>query len=378
MFAGLKTYLVWDGDDTVRIPTEMGTPKPGQMEGTTAERLTELAGRVCYDSLGVGRSSADYFDHILGVGHLSIAEHFQITLKLTGPDGFLYEIAPVLFNRPGVWVAPINDREVRLTLNPRTAFEWDRWSAHLAASIGDCFDTTRSLALGTILRGVAHGLAPRIVAKPVDGDMLAAQNWLKLKSYDVVAPLSNDEKWITVYMVGSRGFSHEQVRHGDFTAISQRSTRYCDESESPWVIHPLIQTFIDGCEPAAAATALACVQPTIDTARQSYVFWVDTLQKWLTSRGVDKVSSRKQARGAARGFLGNALETEVIFSASVAQWRHMFRMRAANAADAEIRGVFSGLLPLMKKSRYGESFADMDLATASDGIGMALSGGGAK
>ena len=41
-----------------------------QLKGTPGEQLCELAGRCCYDSLGQGRSSADYWKHILQVRHL--------------------------------------------------------------------------------------------------------------------------------------------------------------------------------------------------------------------------------------------------------------------------------------------------------------------
>jgi thymidylate synthase ThyX len=68
-----------------------------------------------------------------------------------------------------------------------------------------------------------------------------------------------------------------------------------------------------------------------DVARGTYEDIVDELTP---------VVGRKQARGAARGFLGNALSTELIFSASVAQWRRMIAQRDNEAADAEIRDLF--------------------------------------
>jgi hypothetical protein len=55
----IKAALVWDGGSNVVIPQEMGVPRADQMQGTTMERLAELAGRVCYDSLGSGRPSFD-------------------------------------------------------------------------------------------------------------------------------------------------------------------------------------------------------------------------------------------------------------------------------------------------------------------------------
>lgn len=58
--------LVYDGGE-VLIPEEMDKPSDGQMIGTQYEQLSELACRVCYDSLGRGRSSQDLHKHILEV-----------------------------------------------------------------------------------------------------------------------------------------------------------------------------------------------------------------------------------------------------------------------------------------------------------------------
>ena len=50
----------------------------------------------------------------------------------------------------------------------------------------------------------------------------------------------------------------------------------------------------------------------------------------------------------------------------------------ADAADAEIRMIFSEALPLLKAGRYGTMFEDLQLTAAGDGLGLALVGGGAR
>jgi thymidylate synthase ThyX len=87
---------------------------------------------------------------------------------------------------------------------------------------------------------------------------------------------------------------------------------------------------------------------------------------------VDAFTARKQARGAARGYLGNALFTELIFSASVAQWRRILAQRLNAAADAEIREMAADVLPILKGCRYGSDFADMNTKPSPDGIGVVL------
>src|SRR6516225_6478111 len=79
----LSARLVYDGGEAVYIPSEMGMPRDNQMQGTHAEQLCELAGRVCYDSLGKGLSSEEYHRHILEVNHTSTLEHFNFTVEFT-------------------------------------------------------------------------------------------------------------------------------------------------------------------------------------------------------------------------------------------------------------------------------------------------------
>jgi hypothetical protein len=64
------------------------------------------------------------------------------------------------------------------------------------------------------------------------------------------------------------------------------------------------------------------------------------------------------------------------FTAPVWGWKHIVQMRAADAADAEIRTVISEAVPCLKASRYGDRFADLHLVPASDGMGMSLADGG--
>jgi thymidylate synthase (FAD) len=139
----------------------------------------------------------------------------------------------------------------------------------------------------------------------------------------------------------SRGLTHELVRHRVGVAISQRSTRYVDENESPWAWHPLISEFlkahpeeIGGFGEGRIPRSTFVVQ---ETAQNAYRQVVEQLQVWLISKGADKFTARKQARGAARGLLGNALTTELVWTANCRALKTVLDQRAKGAADAEIR-----------------------------------------
>ncbi len=285
-------------------------------------------------------------------------------------------------NRPGVLVLPaLNEgdpyypRSLRITVNPRAVLEWSNWTKRFYGRTDD--QGVETSLLWKLLLEFGGTLAPNIfcMMPPVtDVDV-----WREIRQARISQPISEHEMWVSLFMSGSRGFSHEQVRHGDFTAISQRSTRYVDEDGSPWVPHPLFTQYMidqrthDADTEAKLDKMLEEIDQGVHAARDSYRQVVAALQPWLEARGVDKTNARKQARGAARGFLGNALQTEMIFSASVAQWKIMLGQRASQFADAEIREVYASeqdcVLAALKQSRYAECFENYRLEKSPDGIG---------
>jgi thymidylate synthase ThyX len=360
---GMISRLVWDGGDAVRIPEELGEPAPNQMLGTPAERLSEVGGRTCYDSLGRGRSSDDYHKHILEVGHGSVYEHFAMTVQISGHSELLW----ALINRPGVWVEA-DFGKIRVTFNPRAILDWNSWTKQLTylSDRPDLVGKPRSV--GDRLAYWAELAFPKIVP-PRERSQSVLTDY---RSDCRVEPLTEQEKWISMFMCGSRGWSHEQVRHKFRTAVSQRSTRFVNEAESPWVDHPLVQEYMG--DPALVPADLDEMNRVLKAikknSRETYGYVVDRLEPWLIRRGVEKITARKQARGAARGYLGNALWTEMVFSASVAEWKWMMKLRCSSPADAEIRGIFCEALPELRSSRYGEDFKNLELVPAPDGLGQ--------
>jgi thymidylate synthase (FAD) len=149
----------------------------------------------------------------------------------------------------------------------------------------------------------------------------------------------------------SRGCTHELVRHRVGVAISQRSTRYVDEGASAWALHPLlVQYFNEKDKPQRATNGeqveLSLQQQAfhvVSTAKRGYAKVVEAIEAALVDAGVDKLTARKQARGAARGLLGNALSTELVWTANVRALKNVLAQRAKAAADAEIRLLANAL-----------------------------------
>jgi len=161
----------------------------------------------------------------------------------------------------------------------------------------------------------------------------------------------------------SRGLTHELVRHRH-SNFSQRSTRYVDESESPWALHPLIEKH---CSPEA----LANINQLIELAKREYRSVVEDLQEKLTNAGTDKFTARKQARGAARGLLGNALTSELVFTCNIRSLRNFLEQRCSPHADAEIR-IMANLVYEVCMKEVPEYFNDYVKVACPDGIGFGL------
>lgn len=359
---GVTSKLVWDGGEKILIPEEMGTPRPDQLQGKVREQISELAGRVCYDSVGTGRTSPEYHKHVQEVGHLSVYEHAHMTVLIKLPIEAL-----IFLNRPGLWVENRFEDGFRVTFNPRNVLDWDMWSQQIG--VDDLIKEPSSFNIGDVLSFHAEQAYPMMVT-PRTRPSQTAGGYQAISQ--VVEPETDEEKWVSMFMVGSRGFSHELVRHGDRTGISQRSTRFVAENESAWIDHPLVQEYdkwLFAKSSTDATNFMEKISKLKEHAKSIYAEIVEILQPWLIGRGVDKFTARKQARGAARGYLGNALSTELIFSASVAQWKRMMRLRAVGPADAEIRAVFVQALADLKKSRYAADFENFSVAPAEDGLG---------
>jgi hypothetical protein len=362
----MKASLVYDGGPGVNIPASMGEPAADQLVGTDLENLGELSCRICYDSLGQGRSSEKLHEHVVEVKNLSVYEHCNFTVRF-GHDDIL-RVLYACANRKGVWVEfSQNDEletEIEITANFRAVIEWGRNTLSFNSHVD------RHNDVGTVLYDRMAALAPALasfVLRPTgDPDRLSRPTVHR------TVGLSNDQAWISLWLSGSRGFTHEQVRHR--FAMSQRSTRYVDEDGSPYVLHPLIEKYLrDRSVPTeerdAATTA---IEDSMEADRKAYRILADALTKYNVSAGMGKTDARKQARGAARGYLGNALASEMIFSAPVSGWKHMLRQRKNRLADAEIRDVYTDVLAALKSSRYGDRFAEFTTVPSPDGIGTVL------
>lgn len=129
---------------------------------------------------------------------------------------------------------------------------------------------------------------------------------------------------VTVRIVCDRGVTHELVRHR-LCSFSQESTRYANYAQDKFgseitVIRPFFWAGDD----------------------ERYQLWLSAMQSCE-----DAYLSLVQAGATAqeaRSVLPNSLKTEIVTTANIREWRHIFKLRCDKAAHPQMRQV---MLPLL-------------------------------
>jgi thymidylate synthase (FAD) len=158
----------------------------------------------------------------------------------------------------------------------------------------------------------------------------------------------------------SRGFTHELVRHR-LAAYTQESTRYVDEKEFRIIAPPnkdleekLVELTLPGAENSGLKVSL----------KVSFNDWVAMNEQMY--KGLRQAGWVPQD---ARQILPNGLKSQIVITANLREWRHIFKMRTAIDAHWEIREVMVRLLKEIKE-RVPVLFDDFEIS--SDGQSATL------
>lgn len=138
----------------------------------------------------------------------------------------------------------------------------------------------------------------------------------------------------SVRIITNRGVSHELVRHR-LAAYSQSSTRYVRNDGCMEFIRPV--WLVDGTS-AALTFEAACW-----TSEAHYLYLLEN--GWRPEQ--------------AREVLPNALKTEIVMTANMREWRHIFRLRTSKAAHPQMRALMLDALSLFERE-FPVLFEDID------------------
>lgn len=151
---------------------------------------------------------------------------------------------------------------------------------------------------------------------------------------------------MTVRFTVDRGVSHELVRHR-VASFAQESTRYCNYSQEKFgeeitVIEPC---FWNDGYPSNTWHLMNEWKMAMEVAEKQYFT--------LLNMGAKPEE--------ARSVLPNSLKTEVIMTANLREWRHFFKLRAAEETGKPHPQMLEVAVPLLKECRewLPEVFGDI-------------------
>lgn len=156
---------------------------------------------------------------------------------------------------------------------------------------------------------------------------------------------------VSIRFICDRGVSHELVRHR-LAAYSQESTRYCNYSGGVAFIIPPWVNIQEG--------VYISLSELKEIDEGSSVWFQSMLDAEKTySKLIDQSWSPQQARSV----LPNSLKTEIVMTANLREWRHIFQLRTSKNAHPQMQQL---MLPLLKefKQRIPVIFDDINITVA--------------
>jgi thymidylate synthase (FAD) len=151
---------------------------------------------------------------------------------------------------------------------------------------------------------------------------------------------------ISVKFCCNRGFTHELVRHR-LASYSQESTRYCNYSKSKF------------------NNEITVIKPIyFDEGTPAYDRWIMAMND--SEKAYLKLLNDRCCPQEARGVLPIDIKTEIVITANLREWRHIFNLRCSHLAHPSMRELMLPLknelhkyLPVIFNS--GEDFINNDL-----------------
>ncbi|MDY0251188.1 MAG: FAD-dependent thymidylate synthase [Pseudomonas sp.] len=129
----------------------------------------------------------------------------------------------------------------------------------------------------------------------------------------------------TVEFVCDRGVSHELVRHR-LASVNQSSTRYCNYSKEKF------------------GNEITVIRPFFwDKNSHEYSLWAMAMDE-CERMYLALIGGYKATPQEARSVLPNSLKTDIVVTANMRSWRHLFKLRCSPKAHPQMR---QSMLPVL-------------------------------
>lgn len=273
---------------------------------TDLYKKIERCGRTCYQSFDKISDNSDekFIKMILSRRHYTVLEHGQIIMKMK--DNFEGWMTTVnIFGSPYL-KSHCNHDYYLVSGNVRA---WVEFFEKLDAS-----KITSSYYLS--VENAFRSKYPLLFGETFDYSV-ADISW--------VTPSELDEEEFcalyrpTVKIIADRGFLAEITRHR-LASFSVESTRYCNYSNDKF------------------GNEITMIEPSFYVSNNTqYVLWHNTcLDIEKAYFALLETGSTPQE---ARSILPNSLKTEIIMTADIEEWNHIFELRCAEAAHPQMREI---------------------------------------
>ncbi len=169
---------------------------------------------------------------------------------------------------------------------------------------------------------------------------------------------------IAVRIITDRGVTHELVRHR-LASYSQESTRYCNYGKDKFgnEITVILPVWFYDVKEGAMLKGVLNNTGTMGREMQ-YRFWksacLEAENKYFSLLKIG------QSPQEARSVLPNSLKTEIVMTANLREWRHVFSLRCSTKAHPQIREL---MLDILKgfKAKISVIFDDIMPEVQPDG-----------
>jgi thymidylate synthase (FAD) len=268
----------------------------------------ERIGRICYKSeQSITDTSAEPFIKTLfNRGHHAMLEHFRFIVEIGEAD---YGILKAMEYDKYITLTDYNDRYI-VSASARGLND-------LFHSIDDEDDC--SLMQEYVIENIVANIVRRYECKSLFSENICTSmlfetmhiiddfNELSWREYRMHA-------WYSVHFVCDRGVTHEMVRHRD-ASFAQESTRYCDYNEDKFGGEI---TFIKPCFWSEDSEQYRLWKLACRYGEKSY-------------RQLTKMGAKPQE---ARSILPNSLKSEIVITAQMYEWEHIFDLRVLGKTGA--------------------------------------------
>lgn len=151
-----------------------------------------------------------------------------------------------------------------------------------------------------------------------------------------------EHRSVSVRIICDRGVSHEIVRHR-IAAYSQESTRYCNYKGGVTFIAPC---FLSDC-PIGEYTFDNFVTIMPFDFSNGTLEWIKSMLN--AERAYLTMLSCGMQPQEARSVLPNSLKTEIVCTYNLREWRHFFKLRAADTAGKPHPQMLEITVPMLEK-----------------------------